>query len=284
MTDLLCIELSLFPAVSSKIYNDNRRLPIFLEQEDRFLPNASYFAQVQKIVGEEERMQTLEIIFEAVCQDSSRNDVYQLSVNLLDRYLSYHTVHSEQDLRASAAACTMIAMKIRRAREECISYRHLCAHFSLVSEDVIKVKEKEIATQLKWNINAVTSSDFIEELAQRLHPLIDSQQTLDKLLKHSLALANICLLYHSFMSVPPSLLASACLCDSIAHLAKEQYSKCTEKLSQLAGVELDVLVQHQHNVSDVYNRKIQSFSSQPNTPTNIEDIEEKEFGSRQSVS
>lgn len=124
------------------------------------------------------------------------------------------------------------------------------------------------------------------------------------------------------MSVPPSLLASACLCDSIAHLAKEQYSKCTEKLSQLAGVELvgylplhssmphkhnmhtlifvcwkcfhsellchfsnkDVLVQHQHNVSDVYNRKIQSFSSQPNTPTNIEDIEEKEFGSRQSVS
>lgn len=64
MTDLLCIELSLFPAVSSKIYNDNRRLPIFLEQEDRFLPNASYFAQVQKIVGEEERMQTLEIIFE----------------------------------------------------------------------------------------------------------------------------------------------------------------------------------------------------------------------------
>lgn len=64
MSDLLCIELSLSPAVSSKIHNDNRRLPVFLEQEDRFLPNASYFAQVQKIVGEAERMQTLEIIFE----------------------------------------------------------------------------------------------------------------------------------------------------------------------------------------------------------------------------
>ena len=65
--------------------------------------------------------------------------MYQLSVNLLDRYLSYHTVHSEQDLKASAAACTMIAMKIRRAREECLSYCRLCGHFSLVSEDFIKV-------------------------------------------------------------------------------------------------------------------------------------------------
>lgn len=282
MTDLLCIELSLFPAVSSKIHNDNRRLPIFLEQEDRFLPNAGYFAQVQKIVGEEERMQTLEVIFEAVCQDASRNDVYQLSVNLLDRYLSYRTVHSERDLRVTAAACTMIAMKIRRAREECLTYHHLCRHFSLVSDDIIKVKEKEIATELKWNLNAVTSSDFIEELTQRLTSLINSQQMLDKLSKHSLVLANICLLYHSFMSVPPSLLASACLCDSVAHLSREQYSQCVEKLSRLTGVELDVLIQHQRNVSDVYNRKIQSFSSQPNTPTSIEDIEEKEFGPRLS--
>lgn len=280
MSDLLCIELSLFPAVSSRLHNDNRRLPIFLEQEDRFLPNASYFAQVQKIVGEAERMQTLEIMFEAVCQDASRNDVYQLSVNLLDRYLSYHTVRSEQDLRATAAACTMIAMKIRRSREECLSYRHFCRHFSLASEDIIKIKEKEIATQLKWNLNAVTSLDFIEELSQRLQPLLHTQEMLEKLSKHSLALANICLLYHSFMSVPPSLLASACLCDSIAHLAKEQYSKCVEKLSQLAGVELDVLIQHQHNVSDVYYQKLQSFSSPSNTPTNIEDIEEQEFGQR----
>ena len=37
--DLLCTELSSLPAMSSQIPEDQRRLQIFLEQEDRFMPS-----------------------------------------------------------------------------------------------------------------------------------------------------------------------------------------------------------------------------------------------------
>ena len=70
----------------------------------------------------------------------------------------------------------------------------VCSNVMMCPLCDLQVKEKEIATQLKWNLNAVTSLDFIEELSQRLHPLLHTQEMLDKLSKHSLALANICLL------------------------------------------------------------------------------------------
>lgn len=39
------------------------------------------------------------------------------------------------------------------------------------------------------------------------------------------------------MCVPSSLLACACLCDAISHMAPERLSACVETLAQLAGLE-----------------------------------------------
>ena len=39
MTDLLCTELSPLPAVCSPLQEDQRRLQILIEQEDRFMPS-----------------------------------------------------------------------------------------------------------------------------------------------------------------------------------------------------------------------------------------------------
>lgn len=41
----------------------------------------------------------------------------------------------------------------------------------------------------------------------------------------------------SFVTVPPSLLACACLCDAISIVAPHQHRKCVELLSGLAGLE-----------------------------------------------
>ncbi len=41
----------------------------------------------------------------------------------------------------------------------------------------------------------------------------------------------------SFMGLPPSLLASACLCDAVAHMASQEHSRCVETLADLAGLE-----------------------------------------------
>ena len=47
----------------------------------------------------------------------------------------------------------------------------------------------------------------------------------------------VCVADLSFVSVPPSLLACACLCDAIQHLATEKHLRCVEILSQMTSVE-----------------------------------------------
>ena len=69
-----------------------------------------------------------------------RNDVFQLAINLLDRYLSYETVTVEDELYATAAACVMVSLKIRSARQECLSYKQLTHHFRCVREDTVRVR------------------------------------------------------------------------------------------------------------------------------------------------
>lgn len=55
---------------------------------------------------------------------------------------------------------------------------------------------------LKWDLNAVTVSDFIHELAERLVPILNSARERAKLVEHSLTLANVCLICE-FQYCPP---------------------------------------------------------------------------------
>ena len=57
----------------------------------------------------------------------------------------------------------------------------------------IQVMEKCIANQLKWDLNAVTTSEFIEELASRLSGLV-TPEVLDKIIDHAHTISNVCLL------------------------------------------------------------------------------------------
>lgn len=282
MTDLLCTELSPLPAMSSPLTEDQRRLQTLLEQEDRFMPTYHRLHNAGRLAlaEDEDRTRMLEIMHRALCPGSevTRSDVYHLAVNLMDRFLSYETLKSEKDLYATSAACAMISLKILRAREECLSYDYLRYHFHRVPESRIRAKEKEIATKLKWNLNAVTTANFIDELSRPLALYFDPS-LLEKLVTHSLTLANVSLLNHQFMKVPPSLLASACLCDAVKHMAPHLHTKCVEELAILARLEQDVLLQHEASVGYIVQLKLQSLDSSPTTtPAGLEEIEDREFG------
>lgn len=61
LTDFFCTEQSVYPAVSSKILDDQRRLRTYLKQEERFMPN-NY--QMRREVDENIRTNMLENIYE----------------------------------------------------------------------------------------------------------------------------------------------------------------------------------------------------------------------------
>jgi hypothetical protein len=279
--DLLCTELSALPALSSQIPEDQRRLQIFLELEDRFMPTYHRLHDAGRLAPaeDEDRTRMLETMHKALCPglEVSRSDVYHLAVNLMDRFLSYENVKSERDLCATSAACAMISLKILRAREECLSYDYLRSHFDRVPESKIRGKEKAIATTLKWNLNAVTTANFIDELSRPLALYFDPS-LLQKVVTHSLTLANVSLLNHQFMKVPPSLLASACLCDAVKHLAAHLHGKCVEELVALARLEQDVLLQHEASVGYMVELKLQALENcHTSTPAGLEEIENREF-------
>ena len=59
--------------------------------------------------------------------------------------------------------------------------------------DTLQIMEKNIASQLKWDLNAVTTSEFIEELSSRLTGLVTSDE-LEKIIDHAHTISNVCLL------------------------------------------------------------------------------------------
>jgi hypothetical protein len=61
LADFFCTEQPTYPAVSSKVLEDQRRLMTYLKQEERFMPN-NY--QMRKSVDDSIRTKMLESIYE----------------------------------------------------------------------------------------------------------------------------------------------------------------------------------------------------------------------------
>lgn len=78
---------------------------------------------------------------QAVCPQPKKSDAFHLAVNLMDRFLGYKPPSDDEQFRTVACACTMISMKIRRARKECLSNDMLRKHFYGISEKKVKVRE-----------------------------------------------------------------------------------------------------------------------------------------------
>lgn len=84
--DFLCMEQSTYPAVSSKVLDDHRRLIAYLKQEERFMPN-NY--QMRKTVDDSMRTKMLESIYEVrICSSSC------FVGTLLLKYLEMHRFSS----------------------------------------------------------------------------------------------------------------------------------------------------------------------------------------------
>ncbi len=71
-----------------------------------------------------------------------KSDVFHLAANLIDRYLGYYPPSTEGEFRTVASACTMISVKLRRSREEALSYDSLRPHFYDISEKEVRVSCK----------------------------------------------------------------------------------------------------------------------------------------------
>ncbi len=85
-----------------------------------------------------------------------KSDVFHLAANLMDRYLGYYPPSTEGEFRTVASACTMISVKLRRSREETLSYESLRPHFYDISEKEVKVSyyNNSVCLKLTSSLNS----------------------------------------------------------------------------------------------------------------------------------
>ncbi|XP_037071241.1 G1/S-specific cyclin-D2-like [Pollicipes pollicipes] len=148
------------------LLNDRRVLANLLDSESRYLPSCSYFKCVQNEVKLPMRRilayWMVEVCEEQRCQD----DVFPLAMNLLDRFLSVTNV-KKGHLQLLGAVCLFVSSKLRETRPLTAELLTQCADNSITAMDVIDW-ELLVLHRLRWEINAVTSHDFLDPLLHRL--------------------------------------------------------------------------------------------------------------------
>ncbi|XP_043230428.1 G1/S-specific cyclin-D2-like isoform X3 [Amphibalanus amphitrite] len=148
------------------LVNDRRVLTNLLDTENVYLPSNSYFKCVQNEITPRMR-QILAYWMVEVCEEQQcQSDVLPLAINLLDRFLSVTSVKKDH-LQLLGAVCLFISSKLKETRCLTADFLVQCADNSITTGLIIDW-ELLVLHRLRWEINAVTSHDFLDPLLHRL--------------------------------------------------------------------------------------------------------------------
>ncbi|KAG7320177.1 hypothetical protein KOW79_016030 [Hemibagrus wyckioides] len=288
--NLLCNEGVVKGQLDPNIYSNDRVLQSLLTVEDSFLPQATYFQNVQKEVQPCMRKIVATWMLEVCEVEECEEEVFPLAVNYLDRFLSL--VQTKKScLQLLAAACLFLASKLKSYRP--ISAKKLCLYTdnSITSQELLEW-ELVVLGKLKWNLAAVTPHDFIEHILLKLS-LPKDRVTLIR--KHAQTFIALCATDHSFAMYPPSMVAAgsigAAVCGlqiscmessvwgesvtellaKITHIEVDCLKSCQEKIEQLLAHNLRESQQHKHPEGGANKKEVEP-QSQSYTPTDVRDV------------
>ncbi|KAH0558289.1 hypothetical protein KQX54_015485 [Cotesia glomerata] len=117
--DLLCCETTeetechAYP--DPALLGDDRVLQNLLKTEERYAPSSSYFECVQKDITPLMRKIVAEWMLEVCEERKCQEEVFPLSMNYLDRFLSICPIRKTQ-LQLLGTACLLLASKLRETR------------------------------------------------------------------------------------------------------------------------------------------------------------------------
>ncbi|XP_035742866.1 G1/S-specific cyclin-D2-like, partial [Vespa mandarinia] len=116
--DLLCCERT--SETECRAYADpalienDRVLQNLLKTEERYAPNSSYFECVQRDISPLMRKIVAEWMLEVCEEQKCQEEVFPLSMNYVDRFLSICPIRKSQ-LQLLGTTCLLLASKLREA-------------------------------------------------------------------------------------------------------------------------------------------------------------------------
>jgi len=276
------------------LLKDERVLERLLTLEDHYIPRCDYFKIVQQEIKPFMRRLVVTWMFE-VCEESMcEDDVFPLSVNILDRFLSVAVTRKTQ-LQLLGTACLFLSSKLKETHalsaEKLVTYTD-----NSITMDELLNWEILILNKLRWDISAIVPNDFLEYLFVRMR--MPDNVDLAFIRKSAQTYISLCYIDFLFSSLnAPSMIAGAAVCASFEGLRPQLGPQCPsrmqliEMISEITGVDEDCLVQcrqrmeevltsslgQNHNVSGTADGGGGKLSKSPAssvacTPTDIQDV------------
>ncbi|CAG5076354.1 Similar to CCND2: G1/S-specific cyclin-D2 (Gallus gallus), partial [Cotesia congregata] len=168
--DLLCCEITeetechAYP--DPALLGDDRVLQNLLKTEERYAPSSSYFECVQKDITPLMRKIVAEWMLEVCEERKCQEEVFPLSMNYLDRFLSICPIRKTQ-LQLLGTACLLLASKLRETKPLTAELLVYYTDNSITLDDLWRW-EQLVVSKLKWELSAVTPGDFLLHILSRL--------------------------------------------------------------------------------------------------------------------
>lgn len=148
------------------IVGDSGVMARLLDLQCRYAANRDYCKQVQTEILEPMR-KTLALWMSEVCEERCCEDsVFPTAMNLLDRYLSRVPARKCQ-LQLLGCVCLLLASKMRQTRALAVDDLAYFTDDSVTSRQ-IQDWELRVLDKLDWDVASVVASDFVDHLVAML--------------------------------------------------------------------------------------------------------------------
>jgi len=248
------------------ILEDNRVFQNMLDIEEFYVAATNYFQNKQSEIKPHMRKIVTDWMLEVCLDQNCHADVFLLSCNVMDRFLSQLNIRKNQ-FQLVAASTIFIASKLV---DPCPITACDLIKYTDNTYQVTELLEMEllILSRLKWDLSAITPYNFLEYLLR----LLAESSSLDStvLRRHTENFIILCATEFRFSMYPPSMLSSAALAAAASSLDdnyKEQLQNksLVQQLQHLTGVENDVLNSCIRQIEDTFKTATDNVNNTNNS-------------------
>jgi len=249
------------------ILEDLRVFQNMLEIEEFYIAASNYFQNIQSEILPHMRKIVTEWMMEVCLDQKCHADVFLLSCNIMDRFLSQLNIKKGQ-FQLVAAATLFIASKLV---DPCPISGSSLVKYTDNTYQLTELLEMEllILSKLKWDLSAITPYDFLEHLLKLLiedGALVQSDPMQSDLLKATEQVIILCATEFRFSMYPPSMLSSAALAATAQGLAQRDdyefdFSDLVSRLQILTRVENDCLNDCIHQIEETFREASENVNN-----------------------
>ncbi|XP_013410672.1 G1/S-specific cyclin-D2 [Lingula anatina] len=268
------------------LLKDNRVLETLLRTEERYLPSASYFKCVQTDIKPFMRKMVATWMLEVCEEQKCEEEVFPLSMNYLDRFLSIVNTRKNR-LQLLGAACMFLASKLKETIPLTAEKIVIYTDNSISYQELLDL-ELLVLQKLKWDLSAVTPHDFLEQILSRL-PIDREKATVMK--RHAQTFIALCATDFKFAMYPPSMIAAGSVGAAAHGLLGPGWADqadLMEQLQRITGIDADCLRACQEQIEQALSTNLPQQADSPSkrettssptskehptTPTDVRHIE-----------